>query len=276
MTEKNYLSVCSGIEAASVAFEPLGWRPLGFAEIEVFPSRVLAHHYGATRPRHMPAPEEAPDAKERRERSLAIKAVERYPGWGNRVVNFGDFTKIGRDPLLAGVDVLCGGTPCQAFSFAGLRQSLQDSRGNLTLEFVRLADAVDDVRSERGRPPCAIVWENVPGVLSTDDNAFGCFLGALVDGKNGPVRAWLLDPNEPQRGASSTLNISDWPNDASVCSLSQVLLRGLIHLRYFLSRKACVGILRRAEERKKSLPELLLRALHAQTEGATSPERSEL
>jgi len=139
-------SVCSGIEAASVAFEPLGWSAAWLAEIEPFPSAVLAHHY--------------PD-----------------------VPNLGNMTAIPRR-LLAGEieapDMLCGGTPCQAFSVAGLRESLSDERGNLTLTFVEIADAIDHVRARRGAPPAIILWENVPGVLSTRDNAFGCFLAGLA------------------------------------------------------------------------------------------------
>lgn len=148
----SYGSVCSGIEAASVAWHHLGWAPRWFAEIEPFPSAVLAHHW----------PE---------------------------VSNLGDFTAI-RDKVTAGTveapDVLVGGTPCQAFSVAGLRQSLDDKRGQLTLEFVRLANAIDSIRSLRGQRPVTVVWENVPGVLTTPDNAFGCFLAGLV-GEDDPL-----------------------------------------------------------------------------------------
>jgi DNA (cytosine-5)-methyltransferase 1 len=83
-------------------------------------------------------------------------------------------------------DVFCGGTPCQAFSVAGLRNSLDDARGNLSLTFVGIANAIDHVRSVRGEPASIVFWENVPGVLSTKDNAFGCFLGALA-GEDDPV-----------------------------------------------------------------------------------------
>ncbi len=138
-----YLSVCSGIEAASVAWHPLGWEPLAFSEIEAFPRAVLAHHY--------------PD-----------------------VPLHGDFTKLRDQAWIADADVLVGGTPCQAFSVAGLRNSLADDRGNLTLEFVRLADAIDAARSAAGRERGIVVWENVPGVLSTKDNAFGAFLAGLA------------------------------------------------------------------------------------------------
>jgi DNA (cytosine-5)-methyltransferase 1 len=137
-----YLSICSGIEAASVAFGPLGWKPLAFSEIEAFPRAVLQHHYPDT-PLH------------------------------------GDFTELKDQPFSVDADLLCGGTPCQSFSVAGLRQSLADDRGNLTLQFVLLADAIDHLRHAAGREPAWILWENVPGVFSTNDNAFGSFLGGL-------------------------------------------------------------------------------------------------
>lgn len=141
-----YGSVCSGIEAATVAWHSLDWTPSWFAEIEPFPCSVLAHHYP-----HVP--------------------------------NLGDMTKIKKAILQGRVeapDVLVGGTPCQAFSIAGLRNGLDDQRGQLTLEFVRLANAIDFIRAKRQQQPSIIVWENVPGVLSSKDNAFGCFLAGLV------------------------------------------------------------------------------------------------
>lgn len=139
-----YISICSGIEAASVAWHGLGWTPLAFSEIEAFPSAVLAHHW--------------PD-----------------------VPNLGDMTKFADWPeeILAECDLLVGGPPCQAFSVAGLRKSLQDERGNVTLAYVRLLDHIDEVRRRHGRPPVIAVYENVPGLLSTKDNAFGCLIGAL-------------------------------------------------------------------------------------------------
>lgn len=128
-----FLSVCSGIEAASVAFAPLGWKAAAFSEIEPFPSAVLAHHY--------------PDTP-----------------------NLGNMTKH-QEWSLAPIGLVCGGTPCQAFSVAGQRRSMDDERGNLSLTFCRIADQFD---------PEWVLWENVPGVLSTHDNAFGCFLAELV------------------------------------------------------------------------------------------------
>ena len=141
-----YASLCSGIEAASVAWEPLGWQPAWFAEIEPCPCAVLSHHWP-----HIP--------------------------------NHGDMTQLVGKILNGSVetpDVLVGGTPCQAFSVAGLRGSLDDERGNLTLTLIRILDAIDFIRARNGQPPCILVWENVPGVLSTKDNAFGCFLGGLA------------------------------------------------------------------------------------------------
>ena len=145
-------SVCSGIEAASVAWHPIGWKAAWLSEIEPFPSAVLKHHY--------------PD-----------------------VPNLGDMTTLPERILSGEVeapDVFCGGTPCQAFSVAGLRKSLEDARGNLSLTFCEIANAIDYVRSVRSTPPAIVFWENVPGVLSTADNAFGCFLGALA-GEDEPI-----------------------------------------------------------------------------------------
>jgi DNA (cytosine-5)-methyltransferase 1 len=147
-------SVCSGIEAASVAWHPLGWTAAWLSEIEPFPCAVLKHHY--------------PD-----------------------VPNHGDMTLLPEKILSGQVeapDLFCGGTPCQAFFVAGLRNSLDDARGNLSLTFVGIANAIDHVRSLRGDAPAIVFWENVPGVLNTKDNAFGCFLGALA-GESDPITA---------------------------------------------------------------------------------------
>lgn len=145
-------TMCSGIGAPEVALGlGLGWRPVFFSEIEPFPSSVLAHHWPA-------------------------------------VPNLGDFTLVDSE-WLDRVRVLVAGTPCQAFSLAGKRLSLNDVRGNLTLSFV------DKVHAARFL--FAALWENVPGVLSTKDNAFGCFLGGLV-GADAPLlpqdREWGAMP----------------------------------------------------------------------------------
>jgi DNA (cytosine-5)-methyltransferase 1 len=130
-----YLSVCSGIEAATVAWHPLGWQPFAFAEIEKFPSAVLAHHYPS-------------------------------------IPNLGDMTKF-KDWPDADIDVLVGGTPCQSFSVAGLRKGMADPRGNLALTYLAIAD--------RYRPEW-LLWENVPGVLSSSAGRdFGAFIGGLAE-----------------------------------------------------------------------------------------------
>ena len=130
-----YLSVCSGIEAATVAWHPLGWEPVAFAEIERFPSAVLAHHYPT-------------------------------------VPNLGDMNEHATWKIPA-IDVLVGGTPCQSFSVAGLRQGLADPRGGLMLRFLEIA--------QRHRPRW-VVWENVPGVLSSNGGRdFGTLLGGLEE-----------------------------------------------------------------------------------------------
>jgi DNA (cytosine-5)-methyltransferase 1 len=165
-----YLSVCSGIEAGSVAWQPLGWQPAAFAEIDPFCCWLLRSRYHASRPQHMPSPHEAPDRKEVKRRAAAIRNIVALPADG-AVVNFGDFTKIGAENV-GTIDLLAGGTPCQSFSVAGKRAGLDDPRGNLTIEFARLADRLR---------PTWLVWENVPGVLSIDGGrTFGAFLGLLV------------------------------------------------------------------------------------------------
>ncbi|NYF91371.1 DNA (cytosine-5-)-methyltransferase [Tunturiibacter empetritectus] len=166
-----YLSVCSGIEAVSVAWGPLGWQPAMFAEIDPFYCWLLCSRYGASRPIHMPSPHDAPTRKEAKQRAAAIRNIVALSA-GGAVTNAGDFTKIGAEDAGA-IDLLAGGTPCQSFSIAGKRAGLDDPRGNLTIEFARLAGRLR---------PLWLVWENVPGVLSIDDGrTFGAFLGMLVE-----------------------------------------------------------------------------------------------
>ena len=127
--------MCSGIEAATQAWHGLGWEPAFFSDIEKFPVAVLQHHYP-------------------------------------NIPCHGDFTTI-KDDEYGAIDLLVGGTPCQSFSVAGLRGGMDDDRGNLALEFLRLAQR---------KTPKWLVWENVPGVLSSNGGRdFGSFLGALAE-----------------------------------------------------------------------------------------------
>lgn len=105
---------------------------------------------------------------------------------------------------------------CQAFSVAGLRESLDDARGNLSLVFCEIANAIDTARSVCGRPPAIIFWENVPGVLSTKDNAFGCFLAGLA-GEN--------DPLEPPGGK--------WTNAGCVSGPQRTVAWRVLDAQYF-------------------------------------------
>ena len=131
-----YLSICSGIESVGVAWHPLGFECVGLSEIDPFRSAVLEYHY--------------PEVK-----------------------NYGDFTKIKRQDLPEQPDVLVGGTPCATFSIAGLRKGLAEDRGNLALEFIKLAQRVK---------PKWVLWENVPGILSSNEGKdLGTFLGALAE-----------------------------------------------------------------------------------------------
>jgi DNA (cytosine-5)-methyltransferase 1 len=248
-----YLSICSGIEAFSVATQGLGFAPAAFSEIDKFASAVLAQRFGSNMPDE--------------------------PLSGNAPPNIGDFTRLLDDvdlrTRLGHVDLLVGGTPCQAFSFAGKRLSLADARGNLTLAFAVLAHEL--ARSHGCRNA---LWENVPGVLSTPDNAFGCFLGALV-GADAPldlpagIGRWPDEGMVEGPGARAAWRLLD----AQYFGLAQRRERvfvvvdlggGQIPRRYYLSPKACAGILRRAEKRGKSLPPQLRAALEAVAATATT------
>lgn len=179
----DYISVCSGIEAATVAWSGLGWKAKAFSEIEKFPSAVLSHHYPS-------------------------------------VPNVGDFTKIEGNEY-GKIDLLVGGTPCQDFSVAGPREGLDGHRGQLTIEFARLAERL------RSR---WILWENVPGVLSADGGrAFGTFLKALGDIGYGFAYR-ILDAQYfgvPQRRRRVFLvgYLGDWRSAAAVLFERESLLR---------------------------------------------------
>lgn len=192
-----YGSVCSGIEAATVAWESFGWKPSWFSQFDPehnyqrgldYPSQLLKHHY--------------PD-----------------------IENIGDMTKLWAQVEFGDIDapdVLVGGTPCQAFSVAGLRKGLSDSRGQLSLSYVKLANSIDKVREQNGKEPAIILWENVPGVLNTKDNAFGCFLGALCGEET------ELDAPRDSKGRTKK-----WPNSGCVFGPQRVIAWRVLDAQYF-------------------------------------------
>lgn len=156
-------SICSGIEAASVAWEPQGLHFEWFSEIAEFPSRVLAEKY-------------------------------------KDIPNLGDMNdipqKIENGDVVA-PDMICGGTPCQAFSLAGWQNGLNDDRGNLTLKFVDIIDKNDEIRLRANKKRTIVFWENVEGVLTDKTNAFGCLISSLA-------------------GFSDVIERKRWPNSGVV------------------------------------------------------------
>lgn len=177
MRPLKYISLFSGIEAATVAWKPLGWEPIAFAEIDPFSKAVLAHH---------------------------------YPG----VPDLGDMTKVDWRKYRGTVDLVCGGSPCQAFSVAGLRKALDDSRGQLMLEYLRACYEID---------PEWVVWENVPGVLSADKGrAFGSLLEGVAELWPDGGAAWrVLDAQffgvaQRRRRVFFVVNTRDWRRAAPV------------------------------------------------------------
>ncbi len=173
-------SVCSGIEAASVAWLPLGVDIKWFSEIAEFPSAVLKHHYPT-------------------------------------IPNLGDMTTI-PDRLLDGSipspDLICGGTPCQAFSLAGWQNGLEDQRGNLTLRFVDIVSANDSIRKQNNLPGSIVFWENVEGVLLDKTNAFGCLVSSLA-------------------GFESVLQMQKWPNAGIIHGITRNVAWRVMDARYF-------------------------------------------
>jgi DNA (cytosine-5)-methyltransferase 1 len=175
MVKLKYGSVCSGVEAATVAWHDLGFEPQWFSEVDAFPSAVLQHHYP-------------------------------------NVPNHGDMTKFKEWNNDKTIDLLVGGTPCQSFSVAGLRKGLSDPRGNLMLTYLAMAEQLK---------PKWLVWENVPGVLSSNGGRdFATFLTAM--GKIGYGFAYrVLDAQYfgvPQRRRRVFVVgcLGDWRSAASV------------------------------------------------------------
>ncbi len=177
---KSVGSICSGIEAASVAWKPLGMHFEWFSEIADFPSRVLAEKY--------------PDIK-----------------------NLGDMNKIPEkieSGEIAAPDLICGGTPCQAFSLAGWKNGLNDDRGNLTIRFVDIIDANDKRRLKNGEKPSIVFWENVEGVLTDKTNAFGCLVCSLA-------------------GFDDVIDWKHWPNAGVIHGIKRNVAWRVLDAKYF-------------------------------------------
>ena len=186
-----FLSVCSGVEAASVAWEPLGWEAVGFSDIMEYPSRVLKN---------------------------------RFPN----IKNYGDMNDY-QEWEVEPFDLLCGGTPCQSFSIAGLRAGLTDPRGNLALVFAGILDKWK---------PRWFLWENVTGVLSSSMR--------------------LMNSGIRSRGVCLTLKTSVAPLDVQESLLSDILeTTGDLPPEYFLRPSEATTILKQTERLKKELPAVL-------------------
>lgn len=180
MNIKSVGSICSGIEAASVAWEPLGFKFKWFSEIAPFPSQVLK---------------------------------EKYPN----IENLGDMNNIPDAIIKESIfapDLICGGTPCQAFSLAGWKNGLDDDRGNLTIKFIDIIEANDYVRSKQGLKQSIVFWENVEGVLTDKTNAFGCFISTLA-------------------GFTDILEVERWPTSGIVRGPKRNIAWRVLDAKYF-------------------------------------------
>lgn len=180
MKIKSVGSICSGIEAASVAWHDLNYDFKWFSEIADFQSRFLAYKY--------------PD-----------------------IPNLGDMNLIPNllsEEKIDAPDLICGGTPCQAFSLAGWQKGLEDERGNLTLKFVDIVNENDEIRAKNKKANTLIFWENVEGVLKDKTNAFGCFLAGLA-------------------GCDEELKLKKWPNAGLLRGPRRNIAWRILDAKYF-------------------------------------------
>lgn len=196
------------------------------------------------------------------------------------VKQLGDVTKI-NGAEIESVDIITFGSPCQDLSIAGQRAGLKGERSGLFMEAVRIIKEMREnaIRTNQPIRPRYAVWENVPGAYSSNGGEdFRVVLEELckvadseVSVPRPPQGRWgglvpLWETDIQSLGAHWTLNIGECPKDAEESGLWQIL-EERVHPKYYLSAKACAGILRRAERRGKELPKLLMEALEAQAYG---------
>lgn len=199
MNINNFGSLCSGIEAASFVFEPLGIQPLWLSEIADFQSRFLA---------------------------------QKYPN----IPNLGDMNDIPqmiKDGEVEAPDMICGGTPCQAFSLAGWRNGINDDRGQLTLKYIDIVNAIDERRLANGLSRTVFFWENVEGALTDKTNAFGCFLAGLI-GLQEPIISPLgkIKKTKNKNGEESVV-YPKWPNAGVVYGKDRNIAWRVLDAKYF-------------------------------------------
>ncbi|HAO08305.1 DNA (cytosine-5-)-methyltransferase [Chryseobacterium mucoviscidosis] len=178
--EVTFGSVCSGIEAAQLAFNPFGLKQVWSSEIAEFPCKVLKHHFP-------------------------------------NIPNLGDMANIPQlilDKKHTAPDLFCGGTPCQAFSLAGWKNGLADERGQLTMKFIEIANAIDLIRAKENKKPTVVLWENVEGVLNDKTNAFGNLLAGLA-------------------GYDTEITVSKWAKSGVVFGKTRNVAWRVIDAKYF-------------------------------------------
>lgn len=196
---KTFGSLCSGIEAASFVLEPLGVKPLWLSEIADFQSRFLKERYSET------------------------------PNLGD----MNDIPKLIDDGEAAAPDLVCGGTPCQAFSLAGWRNGINDDRGQLTLKYIDIVDAIDRKRRGIGQGRTVFFWENVEGALTDKTNAFGCFLAGLL-GLDEPIVSPLGQIKKvTDKDGNESLVFPKWPNAGVVYGVERNIAWRVLDAKYF-------------------------------------------
>ncbi|APP85456.1 DNA cytosine methyltransferase [Xanthomonas hortorum] len=244
----NYLSLFSGMEAAHLAWSPLGWRCKGVAEIDPAACCLLASRLNASRPKYMPDPM-ADDLSEdqRSARANAIKLVSHLPLYGTpgTLPNLGDVSQATAEDVraLGWLDVVIGGSPCQDLSVAGKRAGLGGARSGLFHHQLRIFNAARHLCGARW-----LVWENVPGAFSSNKGRdFAVVVGALAGseldvpadgwsnegvalGDNGLVEWSVLDAQwfgvaQRRRRVFAVLDTGDWAGRPPVL-LERDSLRG--------------------------------------------------